>query len=162
RRKLGSGWCVCAACEWLSLMSNYPRGRALFGVVVSRLARAKVLRSPGHPARWYLRFRLIHIVGRGMSILLGGHLLLPPLEGLLVLVNEKAALHLAVTPAAQLGTGQFPLFGVLPGARGLVPLDVVVFRLEPNGDGLARQGVLLQPHVRQEEAVEDVARLQVK
>src|SRR5437763_2670052 len=79
----------------------------------------------------------------------------------LVLVNEQVSLHLVVAPAAQLGAGQVPdlvvavLVLLVAPALARDPLTVggVTVRPEPDRDHLARDGVLLETHVWQEEAV---------
>src|SRR5579871_2639652 len=69
----------------------------------------------------------------------------------LVLVDVEAAAHGVMPAAAQLGSGDLPAFVLRLGAEagGGVELGVTVGGVEPDRDGLAGQGVLLEPQVRQ-------------
>src|SRR5947209_18095697 len=73
-----------------------------------------------------------------------------------------------MTPAAQLGAGQVPdlvvavFLRVLPAlARNPFAVEGITVGPEPDGNYLAWNSVLLETHVRQEEAVQDVAALEV-
>src|SRR5688572_33065523 len=71
-------------------------------------------------------------------------LFLGPRVVLGLVVDEDPTLHARVAEAAELGARRF----VLPGLRGL----------EPDGNVATRYGVLLEPELRHEVAVDDVLR----
>src|SRR4051812_18366404 len=81
----------------------------------------------------------------------------------LVLMNEQPSLHLVVAPAAQLGAGQVPdlvvavlVLLVAPAlARDPLAVGGVAVGPEPDRDHLARDGVLLEAHIRQKEAMQN-------
>ncbi len=81
------------------------------------------------------------------AVLLGELVVDPLLKFGFGLVDRDLAAHLVMAPAAQLGADQLELTGRVG--------------VEPDRDRHARNGILLDPQMRQEERVEHVRRLQI-